>query len=67
VVKRFSGILVAGFLLMSASGCGENKSGEPGVVDYMTGAEQVRTYRKAKSQLEGVNKTLEKRYQEIDQ
>jgi len=52
---------------MSASGCGENKSGEPGVVDYMTGAEQVRTYRKAKSQLEGVNKTLEKRYQEIDQ
>ena len=34
---------------------------EPGIVDYITGAEQIKTYKKTKSKIEEINKTTEER------
>lgn len=74
LLKRFFVIVFAiGYSALFLCGCSNSKSGthkkkttEPGVTDYMVGAEQLKTYQKAKSKMEEINKTLEKRYQEIE-
>jgi len=67
VTKRFLIILLTiGLLSMCVSGCTESKSTDPGVIDHITGAGQIRTYKKARSKIENINKVLEKRYQEIE-
>ena len=62
--KLFSVIMISAILL---SGCGKgdsttNKS-EPGVVDYITGAESIKTYQRTKSRIEDINRTLKDRQQ----
>lgn len=50
--------------------CGCDKISEikfPGseIIDYGTGAEQIRTYKRTRSQVDDINKKLKKRY-EVD-
>ena len=47
-------------------GCAEKKSDEPGMIDYLSGGVQLKMYKKTKSKLEDINKTLKERYQEIE-
>ena len=51
---------------MLLSGCSEEKPSEPGVVDYMTGAEQLRTYQRTKVKVQDIDNKLEERYQDIE-
>ena len=53
------------FIMINLSGCMGENSGESGIINHLTGAQQVKTYSKAKTQIQDINKTLEKRYQEI--
>ena len=39
---------------------------EPGVVDYITGAEQIKAYERTKSKIEDINKTLKEQRQGIE-
>ena len=55
-----STFLVMSSLIMLSSGCSKEKPSEPGVVDYMTGAEQLKTYQKAKVKIEDIDKSVEK-------
>ena len=67
MIKRSSIVVLAvGLLLMFAAGCTGRKSEEPGVVEYMTGAVQLKTYQKTRSKIDDINKILEGKYQEID-
>jgi PBP1b-binding outer membrane lipoprotein LpoB len=58
-------IVLAVFL----SGCTKESpatdKAEPGVADYITGAEQLKTFKKAKSKIEEVNETVKEREEEI--
>ena len=68
-MRILSGTIFLCILLMSGAGCSNNKSGEaakPGVVDYMTGAENVKAYKQAKSKLEKVNQIVEETNQEVE-
>jgi len=65
-INRFLSIgLGIAFVIVLISGCAEEKNGEAGIVEHLTGVQQVKTYSKAKTQIQDINKTLEKRYQEI--
>jgi len=48
-------------------GCAQKESSEPGVVEYMVGAEQLKAYKRAESELKEVDSTLEKRYREMEE
>ena len=43
----------------------EPKTREPGIIDYMTGSQQIKVYQKTKSKLEDIQKTQEKKYNEF--
>ena len=54
-------------LIIPLEGCGQRRTPEePGVIEVMTGAQHVETYKKARSKLQDVNKSLEDRYRDID-
>ena len=65
--KFFSVILVATFLL---SGCAEENSAsherEDGIVDYVTGVDKIKVYKKTKSKIEGINESLKERYEGLE-
>jgi len=48
-------------------GCAEETStidkSEPGVADYLTGAESIKTYEKAKSKIEDINKARKQQFE----
>ena len=46
---------------------GRKESDEPGVIETLTGALHIKTYRRAKSKLEDVDRKLERRYREIEE
>ena len=53
--------------VISLAGCGQRRTPEePGVIEVMTGAQQIETYKKAKTKLQDVNKALDERYRDID-
>ncbi|MDP8299311.1 MAG: hypothetical protein P9L88_05365 [Candidatus Tantalella remota] len=58
-------LVVCSFLLL-ACGCGEQGADEPGVVEYVTGKEQIKTYEKAGVKIDEINRTLKERYRETD-
>ena len=72
MIKRFFVIIfAAGFLAIFLCGCTERsttppkeKTTKPGMIEYMTGSQQIKVYQKTKSKLDSINKTLEKRYDE---
>ena len=57
-------IVIMNLFLMT--GCPGKKSDKPGIVDYVTGEEQIRTYKKTKTKIEDVNKVLKARYKITD-
>jgi len=57
-------ILIAGYLVASLYGCTEKKSAKPRVLDYLTGAEQVKTYQKIKSKIKGIDQSRKEQIQE---
>ena len=65
--KFFLVIFIVTFLL---SGCtGENPGSherEDGIVDYVTGVDKIKVYKKTKSKIENINKSLEKRYEGLE-
>jgi hypothetical protein len=71
VVKRsLAGIFAAGYLAASLCGCAKEnsashgeKSEEPGIIHYVTGAEQLKSYRKVKSRIEDIDRTRKEQYQ----
>jgi hypothetical protein len=62
VIKLFPAIIILTIFLL---GCAKDSSTtdkpEPGIVDYITGAEQIETYKRTKSKVEDINKTLKER------
>jgi len=67
MVKIFLSVfMVISCLVMFSSGCSKEKPSEPGVVDYMSGAEQLRTYQKAKVKIEDIDNKLKENYQQVD-
>lgn len=49
------------------AGCGASDPGkekEPGIVEYMTGAQDLKMYQETKNKIEGINKTLQERNSE---
>lgn len=66
MIKIFlSTFVVISCLVMLSSGCSEEKASEPGVVSYMTGAEQLKTYQKAKVKIEDIDNKLKETHQDI--
>ena len=71
MVKMSSAIIfVAGCLMVLLCGCAkedsfshEKKSEEPGIIHYITGAEQLKSYRKVKSRIEDIDRTRKEQYQ----
>lgn len=63
----FSAIFTVSCLLLS--GCGNAGSGKATdqTIDYVTGARQTQIYKKAKSQIDQINKSLEDRYREMEE
>lgn len=59
------GLLVGGCSRKDAE-APEKEAAAPGVVDYLTGAEHIRSYKKAKSKIEGIKSSLEQQYQEME-
>ncbi len=60
-------ILITSFFMAPLLGCAQKESSEPGVVEYMVGAEQLKAYKRAESELKEVDSTLEKRYREMEE
>ena len=71
--------IIISYLIISLSGCvceippetkkektetKKEEPKEPGVIDYMTGREHIRVYKRTKSKLDAINKKLEERYQD---
>ena len=66
MVKTFLGtFVVISCLAVLSSGCSEEKSSEPGVVSYVTGAEQLKTYQKTKVKIHDIDNNLKETHQEI--
>jgi hypothetical protein len=60
-----------GYLTVCLCGCegkkaetGEAKAKEPGVVEYMTGAEDLKQYQKVRSKIEDINRSQEEQRKE---
>ena len=53
------------FLAISISGCSQKESAEPGVVDYLSGAEQLKTYKQTRTKIEDLGKAVKERDQGI--
>ena len=60
-----STFVVISCLVILSSGCSKEKSSEPGVVSYMTGAEQLKTYQKAKVEIEDIDNKVKETHQDI--
>ena len=45
----------------------EKSEKKPGMIDYITGAEQIKTYKKMKSKIKEIEKTSEERFQEFQE
>ena len=62
-MKRLFTAIVA--ITLFLSGCGKDSSTtderEPGIVDYITGSEQLKTYKRTRSKIESINKDLRQR------
>ena len=74
LIKRLS---VATFVVVWSVfflwGCNNNQPStykretrKPGVADYVVGGEQLKSYQKTKSKLDGINKNLQRQYQEME-
>ena len=63
--RLFPLFMVTAALAASVAGCSQKESGEPGVVDHLSGSEQLQTYKKARAKIEDLSKALEERGQEI--
>ena len=60
------------YMFASLSGCAKEAAGpveeetsEPGVIDYLTGAEHIKQYKKMKSKLEDINKSRQEQYDDF--
>ncbi len=60
------------YMLISLYGCSnqaptsvEEETREPGVVDYLTGAEQIKQYKKIKSKLKDIDESHQGRYDDF--
>jgi len=58
-------MLIISFQLIFISGCAEKESSEPSTVEYMTGAAQLDTYKKAKVKIQDIDSKRRETYQEI--
>ena len=71
VAKKPLAVIFATWVLaVLLCGCAERdpdspgeKSREPGIIHYMTGAEQLKRYRKTKSKIEDIDRARKKQYQ----
>lgn len=66
MINRFSSVFLILTCLLFAAGCSEEKSSEPGVVSYVSGAEQLKAYQRTKVKVEDIDNKLEERYQDIE-
>ena len=66
MMKRFCMVVfsIVGFLIV-LYGCSRGKSGEPSVVEVLTGKTQIERYNKAKSAIEEINKFRREQNQEL--
>jgi len=53
--------VIAAVLMVGCSGENKAKNAGPGTADYLTGAEDLRAYKRAKTKIEEVNKIVEER------
>ena len=60
-MRKYLIIMMLGFFLAGCGGEKASKPKEPGVVDYITGSESIKTYQKTKEKIRDINKTLEER------
>ena len=44
----------------------KEETSEPGVIDYMTGRQQIRTYKKIKSKLEEIDKSRQEQQEQYN-
>ena len=58
-----AGIILAILLCGCAEEAPVSDKEEPGVVEYMTGAEQLKTYKQTETKIEDINRKLENRYE----
>lgn len=65
--RPFSAIVILAIFLC---GCAKEsptsdkeKTAEPGIIDYITGAERLRTYKRTESKVKDIDKTLKERFQ----
>lgn len=65
-MKKLTFIFIMILPLMFSLGCAEKESSEPGVVEYMTGAAQLDTYKKTKVKIEDIDNKRKENYQEIE-
>ena len=63
IKEALTAVLTAGCLIVFLCGCAEEdpasrggKSKEPGIIHYMTGAEQLKTYRKTRSKIKDIDR-----------
>jgi hypothetical protein len=66
-MKKFLSVTI--MVMIVLCGCGKGsppREKEPGIVEYATGAEQIKTYRKAKARAEEINKILEERSEGVE-
>ena len=63
VMKNLFGIMLALFLCGCAEKAPVPQEKEPGIAEYMTGAEQLKTYKETESKIEDINRKLEDRYE----
>lgn len=71
IYRFLAAIFIMGYLTVCLCGCegkksgsGETKAKEPGIVEYMTGAEQLKSYQKVKSKIEDINRSQEEQRKE---
>jgi len=60
--KRLFVVIVGGYLALFLCGC-SGKTDEPGVVEYMAGAEHIKAYERTKSKIQDIDKSLKERYE----
>jgi NADH dehydrogenase FAD-containing subunit len=53
--------MISAALLLVGQGCSKNNDEEPGVAEYLTGAQHLKTYKKARTQLEDIGKAADER------